>query len=245
MEKDYQSSGAASLCFGQKKIMWDHIHSRTAFVFVQNLARVSSLLLEVCCATKLFLKTPPAFNIWVLVGLFLAAMQVFRGEPSRIEMLTVCIAARAGPSSTRMLSAHLQPHQPSTAGHAGRVALAACCDPGEGGFWALEDFQICHMDLGSCFACQRDLVLQVRAASSVRSLLVPCAPIAPACPGTAPGASQVMSISSFSSLQSTENYPAKEKYRWFLFYCLSEGLAQGAGWKDVWWKQDLPFKIEH
>ncbi|KAI1237831.1 hypothetical protein IHE44_0013919 [Lamprotornis superbus] len=39
MEKDYQSSGAASLCFGQKKIMWDHIHSRTAFVFVQNLAR--------------------------------------------------------------------------------------------------------------------------------------------------------------------------------------------------------------
>lgn len=54
-------------------------------------------------------------------------------------MLIACTASKAGPSSARMLSAHLQPHQPSTAGHAGTVALTACWDPGseDSGPWRM------------------------------------------------------------------------------------------------------------
>lgn len=77
MEKDYQPFGAAALCLGQKTIIWDHIHSGAAFVFVQHLAQVSPLLLGVCCTTKFFLNPPPAFSVWVF---FLIAMQAFRGK---------------------------------------------------------------------------------------------------------------------------------------------------------------------
>lgn len=57
MEKDYQPLRAAALCLEQKMITWGHIHLGTAFVFVQHLAQVSPLLLGVCSATRLFLKT--------------------------------------------------------------------------------------------------------------------------------------------------------------------------------------------
>lgn len=126
MEKDYQSSGAACLCLGQKKIIWDHIHSRTAFVFVQNPARVRLFLLEVRCATKWFFKTLPAFNAWGLVGLFLVAAQAFRGQSSRVRMLNACIASEAGPSSTRMLSVHWQPARSAAPGAMQGTAGPSC-----------------------------------------------------------------------------------------------------------------------
>lgn len=108
-------------------------------------------------------------------------------------------------------------------GHGGPHRLLG---PRQRGFWALEDVQICHMDLGSCFA--KEISLQVGPASSVRSLLVPCPPVAPACPGTA---SQVMGTSSFSSLQSTENYPAKGNTDDFYFTVSVKAWLKGRAGK--------------
>lgn len=76
MEKVYQSFGNATLCLGQKTITWGHIHSGTAFLFVQHPAQVSLLLLGVCCTAKLFFKKS-AFSIWIF---FLIALQAFRGK---------------------------------------------------------------------------------------------------------------------------------------------------------------------
>lgn len=90
MEKDYQSSGAASLRLGQK-IIWDPIHSRTAFVFVQNPAGLRLFLLEIRCATKFVLKNAPAFNVWVLVGLFLVAVQCKLSEGNQADLNAECM----------------------------------------------------------------------------------------------------------------------------------------------------------
>lgn len=166
-------------------------------------------------------------------------------------MLSACIATKVGPSSTRMLSVHLQPPLSPAAtppGHARHGGPGCLLGPrvreGLTVPWRiLRCPRVCHMDLGSCFAKEtlssRTVVASSPCTRCSHKLLVSCPPItpaSPAAPGTGWATRQVMSVSSFSNVERTENYPAKEKCRGFLFYCLSEGLARGAGWKEVWWK---------
>lgn len=71
-------------------------------------------------------------------------------------MLNGCIATEAGPSSTRMLSVHLQPPwSPAAPGHAGLLPLLPAVTAGREGSGPCRIPRCprtCHMDLGSCFA---------------------------------------------------------------------------------------------
>lgn len=95
------------------------------------------------------------------------------------------------------------PMEPSSPGPCRLAALAACCDRGEGGLWALKDFEMSpHLSHGSGeLLCPRDLVLQDRlAVPSLLLLPLPWHLPAPAAPGTARGARHRMSISSFGNV---------------------------------------------
>lgn len=145
-------------------------------------------------------------------------------------------------------TAALEPSSQHPPGHARHGGLIACCDPGWGrvslcpaGFWDAPASGTWIW--GAALRKRPFLAGQQLHPPRVLAALVNCwlLPLPshlppPAAPGTGWVTRQVMSVSSSSNVCRTENYPAKEKYRWFLFYCLSEGLAQGTGWKEVWWK---------
>lgn len=148
-----------------------------------------------------------------------------------------------------MLSVHLPPPRSPAATTPravhGVVAPLPAVTPAEGGLWALQEPEMSpHLShRPGELLCKRNLVFQdssciltVHSLFFIKRWFLPLASHLPP-PAAGLGMSnQPDSVRSFSNASRTENYPAKGKYRWFLFYCLSEGLAQGMGWKEVWWK---------